>query len=62
MTVEEFNATFEQIQPQLKSYILRMTASVEDTEDILQDTWLKASEKLDTFKGDSSLKSRLVLI
>lgn len=59
MTVEQFNSTFQQIKPQLKSYILRMTANVED---ILQDTWLKAAEKLDTFKGDSSLKSRLVRI
>ncbi len=62
MTVERFNAEFEQIKPQLKSYILRMTASVEDTEDILQDTWLKASEKLATFKGDSSLKTWIFAI
>jgi len=34
-----------------------MTASVEDTEDILQDTYIKAHSKLDTFKGESSLKT-----
>ena len=34
-----------------------MITSVEDTEDIIQDTWLKANDKLDTFKGESSLKT-----
>lgn len=34
-----------------------MTASVQDTEDILQDTWIKASKNLDSFRGDSSLKT-----
>jgi len=57
MTTEAFNTEFEQFRALLKSYILRMTASVQDTEDILQDTWLKAHEKLDTFKGASSLKT-----
>ena len=57
MNSTKFNQEFEQIRPQLKSYILRMTASVEDTEDIVQDTWIKANDKLDTFKGESSLKT-----
>lgn len=57
MTTEAFNTEFQQIQPQLKSYILRMTASVQDTEDIVQDTWMKAYDKLATFKGDSTLKT-----
>ena len=39
-----------------------MTASVQDTEDILQDTYLKASAKLDTFKGESSLKTWIFAI
>jgi RNA polymerase sigma-70 factor (ECF subfamily) len=53
---------FEQSSNQLKSYILRITASVADTEDILQDTYIKASEKLSTFKGQSSLKTWLFAI
>lgn len=57
MTLDTFNKEFEQIRPQLKSYILRMTTSVQDTEDIVQDTWMKAAEKLSTFKGESSLKT-----
>lgn len=48
---------FDTFKGQLKSYILRMTASVTDTEDIMQDTYLKAHEKLETFKGESTLKT-----
>lgn len=57
MTVETFNSEFGTIAGQLRSYLLRMTASVHDTEDILHDTYLKASEKLPGFRGDSSLKT-----
>ena len=54
---ETFTSEFEKIKPQLKSYILRMTASIQDTEDILQDTWIKASTNITSFKGASSLKT-----
>jgi RNA polymerase sigma-70 factor (ECF subfamily) len=57
MLNEDFVTEFEGVRRALKSYLLRMTASVEDTEDILQDTYLKASGKLDSFKGESSLKT-----
>lgn len=57
MTSENFTTEFEKIQPQLKSYILRMTASVQDAEDIVQDTWIKASKNLTSFKGESSIKT-----
>lgn len=57
MRKEDFTSTFEKINPQLKSYILRMTANVHDTEDIVQDTWIKASSNLASFKGDSSIKT-----
>jgi RNA polymerase sigma-70 factor (ECF subfamily) len=53
---------FEASQASLKSYILRITASVPDTEDIVQDTYIKASEKLHSFKGKSSLKTWLFAI
>ncbi len=48
---------FESFRGQLKSYLLRMTTSVHDTEDLLQETYIKAQEKLTTFKGESSLKT-----
>lgn len=57
MTPELFNREFEGIAGQLKSYILRITASIADAEDIVQDTYLKAIDKLHTFRGDSSLKT-----
>ena len=62
MTVELFNQEFEGIAGQLKSYILRITASIADAEDIVHDTYLKALDKLYTFRGDSSLKTWLFTI
>jgi len=57
ITVEAFNQEFENNIAQLKSFLLRITASVADAEDIAQDTYLKAVEKISTFRGDSSLKT-----
>lgn len=57
MTVELFNQEFEDIIGPLKSYLLRITASISDAEDIVQDTYIKALEKLNTFRGESSLKT-----
>jgi len=57
MTTDELTSQFVSFQGELKSFLLRMTASVQDAEDILQDTYLKAHAKLDTFRGESSLKT-----
>ena len=57
MKTEKFTEEFEVFRDQLKSYILRMTASVQDSEDIVQDTYIKALSHIDTFKGNSSLKT-----
>ena len=62
MTIEQFTTEFECTRPQLKSYILRITASVEDTEDIVQDTFVKASTKLDTFRAESTVKTWIFTI
>jgi RNA polymerase sigma-70 factor, ECF subfamily len=62
MTTELFNQEFEGIIGPLKSYLVRITASVADAEDIVQDTYIKALEKLSTFKGESSLKTWLFTI
>jgi len=62
MTIDIFNQEFEGIAGQLKSFILRITASIADAEDIVHDTYLKAVNKLDTFRGDSSLKTWLFAI
>jgi RNA polymerase sigma-70 factor, ECF subfamily len=57
MTTDELTTQFMTIQAELKSFLLRMTASVQDTEDILQDTYIRAQSKIDTFRGESSLKT-----
>lgn len=55
--IDLLNAEFENYRPQLKSYLFRITTSVKDTEDIVQETYLKAVLNINTFKGQSSLKT-----
>jgi len=62
MTTEFFNQEFDRTKGQLKSYILRITASVDDAEDIVHDTYIKALDKLHTFRGESTLKTWLFTI
>jgi RNA polymerase sigma-70 factor, ECF subfamily len=62
MTIEQLTTEFELARPLLKSYILRITASVEDTEDILQDCFVKASQKIDTFRGEAAVKTWIFTI
>jgi RNA polymerase sigma-70 factor, ECF subfamily len=57
MTTEQLISEFELFERELKSFLLRMTASVQDAEDILQETYIKAQAKIDTFRGESSLKT-----
>jgi len=59
---QDITTEFEQIRPQLRSYILRITASAADTDDILQETWIKASQNIASFQGNSSLKTWLFAI
>lgn len=57
MTTEDLSTQFPTFQGELKSFLLRLTASVQDAEDIVQDTYLKAQSKIDSFRGESSLKT-----
>jgi RNA polymerase sigma-70 factor, ECF subfamily len=57
MTTDELTNQFETFRGELKSFLLRMTASVQDAEDIVQDTYIKARSKINTFRGESSLKT-----
>lgn len=57
-----FDTLVRQYQAELKSYLYRFTTSKEDTEDIAQETFAKAFQKLDTFKGNSSFKTWLFSI
>ena len=52
-----FEEEFISFKDKLHSFLYRLTANKEDAEDLLQDTFLKASQKLSTFKGKSSLKT-----
>ena len=54
MTVDELTSEFVTFQGELKSFLLRMTASVQDSEDIVQETYSMAQAKIHTFRGDSS--------
>lgn len=62
MTIEVLNQEFEAARPQLKAYLLRMTAHQEDTEDLVQETYIKAHRGLANFAGDSSLKTWIFAI
>ena len=62
MTIEQLTNEFERARPQLKSYILRITASVADAEDIVQETYLKAAERIDSFRGESSVRTWIFTI
>ena len=62
MTPEDFNYQFQTHIGQLKSYLVRITASKADAEDIAQDTYLRALDKLSSFRGESSLKTWLFTI
>jgi RNA polymerase sigma-70 factor, ECF subfamily len=61
-TEKKLTDEFEKIKPQLKSFLLRMTASVEDTEDLVQETFIKSFQNIQTFKGNSSLKTWIFAI
>ena len=62
MGIDELTAEFEEIRPSLRSYILRMTASVQDSDDIVQETYIRARANINSFKGDSSLKTWIFAI
>lgn len=62
INIDQFNQEFEEIRKPLKSYLLRITASVADTEDLVQDTYLQGLEKLGDFRGESTLKTWLFAI
>ena len=55
--INAFQILFSEFQNQLKSYLFRLTANRNDAEDLTHDTFIKAYDKLSTFKGQSSLKT-----
>ncbi len=55
--INAFQQLFADFQSQLKSYLYRLTASRNDADDLTHDTFIRAFDKLSTFKGESSLKT-----
>ena len=55
--INAFQELFIGFQTQLKSYLYRLLANRNDAEDIMHDTFIKAFDKLSTFRGESSLKT-----
>ena len=57
MSIEIFETEFLTIRDALTSYLFRLTASRQDAEDLVQDTYIKARRNVPGFKGKSSIKT-----
>ena len=55
--INAFQSLFAEFQPQLKSYLYRLLTDRNDTDDLTHDTFVKAFDKISSFKGKSSLKT-----
>ena len=55
--IKAFHALFADFQPQLKSYLYRLTAVRNDADDLTHDAFVKAFDKLATFQEKSTLKT-----
>lgn len=55
--INAFQALFSEFQASLKSYLYRLTASRNDAEDLLHDSFIKAFDKIAGFRGEASLKT-----
>ncbi len=60
--INSFQMLFSEFQNQLKSYIYRLVTDRNDAEDLTHDTFVKAFDKIATFKGNSSLKTWIFTI
>ncbi|HMV26166.1 MAG TPA: sigma-70 family RNA polymerase sigma factor [bacterium] len=55
--IQAFQKLFLEFQDTLRSYLYRLVTDRHDVEDISQDTFVKAFDKISTFKGESSFKT-----
>lgn len=56
-----FRALYGRHTPRLYQFVLRMLdGSVHDAEDVVQDTWVRAVERLDGFRWESQLSTWLI--
>ncbi len=54
---KQIESVYKDELPQLQSYLYRLTCNQEAVEDIAHDTFVRALEKQEQFKGDSTLKT-----
>jgi RNA polymerase sigma-70 factor (ECF subfamily) len=54
---EQYEIEFISFKDKLSSFIYRLVTNKQDTEDIVQETYIKVFEKLDTFQKKSSFKT-----
>lgn len=52
-----YQEQFIEFQPKLRSFIYRLVTNKQDMEDLVQETYIKAFNSLDGFKGTSSFKT-----
>lgn len=55
--IHAFQKLFANFQEPLRSYLFRLTASRNDADDLTHDTFIRAFDKLSSFRGQSSLKT-----
>jgi RNA polymerase sigma-70 factor (ECF subfamily) len=55
--INAFHQLFRDFQPQLKSYLYRLSTDRTDADDLTHDTFVKAFDKISQFSGNSSLKT-----
>ncbi|MCL6218170.1 RNA polymerase sigma factor [Zunongwangia pacifica] len=54
---EQYEIEFLSLKDKLSSFIFRLVSNRQDTEDIVQETYLKVFHKIDTFQERSSFKT-----
>lgn len=55
--ISAFQDLFLVFRPQLRSYLYRLLADRSDAEDITQDAFVRGYERIQSFQGDSTLKT-----
>lgn len=55
--INSFEKLFSEFHAQLKSYLYRLVTDRDDAEDLAHDTFIRAFDKVSTFKGKSSFKT-----
>ena len=55
--INSFQTLFADFQPQLRSYLYRLLTDRNDVNDLAHDTFIRAFDKIATFKQESSLKT-----